>query len=150
MREASIWTVAIVFIGLAVLVPMINVGYEGTARPVEQTNESITVDYDTPVGVDEPGYALGFEPGAVVYNASGSVLANGTDYQWHPSNGTVTWSNTTATSDGETAQISYEYQAPPEDARNVSTILHPFEPVLGLLVLVVGVGAAFKYGTGGF
>lgn len=150
MREASIWTVAIVFIGLALLVPMVNVGYESTAQTATTVNESVTVNYTSPSAVDPPDYALSLEPNATVYNSTGSELTNGTDYTWHPNNGTVVWANTSATTSGETAAVTYDYRAPPRDARNARQVLHAMEPVLGLLVLVVGAAAAFKYGTGGF
>jgi hypothetical protein len=93
--------------GVIALIVILGVGavafapaYADGADRQSVTNESITVA--------ESG--LEYDDTVSVTNSSGAELAAGTDYDWNATAGNVTFQNTSATSDGETATISYQYR----------------------------------------
>jgi hypothetical protein len=101
--------------GVIALIIILGVGavafapaYADGADRQSVTNESITVDYSGPQSVAESG--LEYDDTVSVTNSSGAELAAGTDYDWNATAGNVTFQNTSATSDGETATISYQYR----------------------------------------
>ena len=116
MANRGLFTILIVLLGLGILFAGgMNIGYETATDEFTVTNESITVDYTEPVPVDEPDVDLvTYNETVNVYNSTDALLESDTDYVWHADNGTVEWIDTNATTDGETATISYDYDAPPE------------------------------------
>lgn len=147
VRDTTVWTLAVVILFIAMVLPGLNAaGNDNTElQTVEQ--EPVTVDYDSPTAVDPPNEAFGFEGGATVFNTSGAELVNGTDYEWHPSNGTITWFDTTETTDGETGSATYEFSARTERTRGINGVMAILAQVWPLLILFAGVGAAMKYGS---
>ena len=92
-------------------------------RDFSVTNESVTVDFSNATPVDSTDVAVSFNDSVTVYNSSDTELTNGTDYEWHPGNGSVSWFDTPNLVDGETATISYTHQAPSEGSRELGGVL---------------------------
>jgi len=101
---------------------------------VAVTDESITVDYDREVSVNESGLEYN-EP--VTITNDGTTLQEGTDYEWNATTGNVTWYNTTSTSEGDQAEIDYEYEAVTEESQQLAQLVSIFEIPLALLVLLL-------------
>lgn len=148
VRENSLWAFAVVILFLAVVVPSLNFAANDNTVIETVDNESVTVDYSQASQVDPPTEAVSFEPNASVYNSSDAELVNGTDYQWNPSDGTIDWFDTANTTDGESASVTYDYQARTQRTRDLSGVMEVIAVPLGLLTLIAGVGAAFRYGGG--
>lgn len=106
-------------------------------------NETVTVDYDSDIDLG-PDHAYNFSDTVEVRNSSDAVLEEGTDYEWNATDGTLRFLNSSATSEGESATVTYEYQAQTAETRTVGTTLSPFAQFLGMLffvVVVVGTAA---------
>lgn len=148
VRDTTVWTLAVVFLFVAVVLPGLNAAGNDNTALLSVENESVTVDHGNVTAVDPPHEALGFEPNATVFNESGAELVNETDYTWHPSNGTVEWFNTANTTDGETATITYEFTARTERTRGINRVMSVLGNAwFGVILLIVGVGATMKYGS---
>lgn len=81
------------------------------ATTVYSNTDDVTVDYSTDVEVTPERNATSFLDNETVTNSTGAQLVEGTDYDWNTSTGAITFYNTTATTDGNTATASYEYNA---------------------------------------
>lgn len=146
MARKMLWTFFVVVVGVGLLFGAgLNQAHDNRAEPTTVTNESITVDYTQSVPVDKAGDVDGFDGGATVFNASGAELVNGTDYEWHPSNGSVTWINTTATSSGEDASITYTFFEQSEADATATEVGGVFG--LGVLFLSLLLAGKFVIGT---
>lgn len=106
------------------------------------TNESITVDYTDQQPVAESGVT--YDQTVTVYNSSGAELAAGTDYAWNATAGNVTFSNTSATSDGATATISYQYRAASEQHETRAHIAGFVGQALTWLLVLLAGGYVFR------
>jgi hypothetical protein len=122
MANRGLFTILIVFLGLGILFAGgMNTGYDNASTEYDVVNESITVDYSATVSVDESGES--YSDTVDVYNDSGAELTDGTDYDWNATDGNVTWFNTSATVDGETATISYSYTAKSGQTTAMGTVI---------------------------
>jgi len=146
--KGNVWTVVVIALALAFLVPVINVGY---ANATEQrvANESTTVDYSS-------NYTLGQQAvdsyGELTVRANAAELTNGTDYVFHPNNGngTIDWQDTAATSDGDPATLNYTYQVHDQGTEDQRQILATIGPWIGTLLLVAVAGTIVRFLGGGF
>lgn len=107
-----------------------NAAYADSGQIQEVNNESITVDYSQSVAVDEDGF--NYSDSVTVRNSNDTVLEEGVDYSWDAGNGTVEWFNTSATSDGEAASISYSVEQRNQATKVAAAAIKP----LGQLVWV--------------
>lgn len=148
VRENSLWAFAVVILFLAVLVPSLNFAANENTEIRTVDNESVSINFTEPSEVDPDLEALGFEPNATVFNSSDAQLVNGTDYVWRPTNGTIRWFDTANTTDGEAATTTYDFKARTQRTRDISGIMFVFGEALPYLVIIAGVGAAFRYGGG--
>lgn len=138
MANRGLFTLLILFVGLGILFAGgMNVGYEQGWPEETVTNESITVDYSQAVAVDTQPDPVEYGGTVTVYNTTGAELAAGTDYDWHAENGTVTWYDTNATADGETASITYDYATPTEDQEAAGGVVKVVGIVLVLLLILL-------------
>jgi outer membrane lipoprotein-sorting protein len=148
MTKGNAWTVLVVFLLLGVGAAAINTGASPEEVRETKTNETATIDYDTNTTLG-PDYAVNYSDTITVY-ANGSELAAGTDYQYNSTSGVVDWLNTTATSDGDTAKVSYSFGKQTASTRINSDLLETYGGYLGLFGLFVAVGMLWKFtGTGG-
>lgn len=113
---------------------------------VNVTNETATVDYDTPTTLDEHEFYLTYDESSIaVRNSSNESLTAGTDYEFAASNGTVTWLNTTNTSEGNTAYVDYNATYHPQEARLARTVVESgllLAVFLPFVVLALGIAGA--------
>lgn len=100
---------------------------------VTQTNESVVIDYSgsTRVSAATDRYTVGFYDNETVYNQSGSQLVEGTDYTWNTSTGRIAFQNTSNTSDGNTANITYAYDQNVEEIRQSEPVIHRIIDAVG-------------------
>lgn len=106
------------------------------------TNESITVDYTSPQSVSESG--LEYDDTVAVYNSSGAQLDAGADYEWDATAGNVTFQNTSTTSDGETATVTYQYRAASEQHETRAGIAGFVGQALTWLLVLLAGGYVFR------
>jgi hypothetical protein len=144
----TIWTVAVLMLGLALMVPLINGAFSAGAVPAV-ANETATIDFNT-------NYTLG-EQDVTRYNdldidANGSQLENGTDYIFRPDdgNGTVDWQNTAAISSGDTATVNYSFAAHDQTTETQRDIIGLFGPWIGLFALVAAAFTITRWLGGSF
>jgi len=144
MPTRSTYTVLIVLIGVGLLFAGgMNVAYQHSGTQYTIANETHTVDYTADSSVNTPERTFSHD-NTVSVTANGSTLSRGTDYEWNSSTGTLTWLNTTATSEGDTALVDYAYEAPTEGTQERRDILASLAQLLPYGALAVGVFAAIK------
>lgn len=148
MPRQSIFAIVAVVLLIGVAGAALGQSDRQAAEPQSVTNESLTVNYSAPTAVDNGEPRYGWNDSVTVYNASGNQLQDGTDYEWNSSTGEVTWFNTSATTDGETASISYTYEQRDATTAGLASLFGGGYYVLGLLVLVIGIGLVREL-TGG-
>ena len=137
------------FFGVVALLVILGIGavafvpaYTAGGEPVSVVNESVTVDYSTAQSVDESG--LQYEDSVTVHNASGDVLDAGTDYEWNETTGDVTFLNSSATTDGESAAISYQYRQTSAEHDAVAWTTNALGTVLTWGLIILGAGYVFR------
>lgn len=109
-----LWTLIVLLLGVFLLgVGGMQAGYDNATEAFTVTDEAVTVDYDAETNLSKSGQAESFNE-SITVSVDGATLQEGADYEWHPSRGNVSWINSTATVDGETAFIDYTYQDHPE------------------------------------
>lgn len=140
--------VALLAILTAVLgmgIGVISAEYQATPTHVETVeNETITQDVGNWTAVDaadDPGVTQ-FYDNESAYNPTGDPLVEGTDYDW-AANGSVTFYNTSNTSDGAQASITYSYDARPEQASAMMGPIAVLFDISSVFPLVIIAGAAF-------
>lgn len=146
--KGNLWTIAVLFIGLLVLLPAVNVAFADAAQSAA-ANESTTVDHST-------NYTLGVtnveEYTALNVSANDTELTNGTDYLFDPSNATIDWQDTSATSDGDDAAVNYTYTYYDDTTQTVESTLATVGvwvgyaavmAVLGYLLLLIPGGSGW-------
>lgn len=151
MRESGLFTLAVVFLFVALLLPAANIASSGeeSTQLESVVNETIEVNYSAAQAVDPSTEALSFEPNATVFNDTGAELVNETDYTWRPSNGTIAWVDTANTTDGESANVTYNYTGRDATARGGERVFSIFGgTVAGVLLLLAGLGATWRIALG--
>lgn len=144
----------LVSVGAILVIGVLILGSVYAATPVDtkfQDDEQVTIDFQNNTQLD-PGEDV-FEWGAsstvTVNNSSGHTLTEGTDYEYYQSNGTIKWYNTADTSDGETATVDYEYEAPKQMAQSViGPLASSFD--LGAVLPIVMVAGMILFYLRGF
>jgi len=137
---ANSWFDMLVLVGLVVVAGAgLQLAYASGAPAETVQNETLTVDSGGTSAVAED---------AVRYNESVTIVSNGTtleqgaDYTWDRWDGIVSWTNDTSATDGESAEITYQYERPNEQTKGLASLLFTVRDVLPwLLVLVICVGA---------
>lgn len=140
-----------------VLIAVAGIAWAGGAAysdvPDEVTTTSTTVEQN--VGgetlVATPPYATTIYDNETIVTESDVTLTEGTDYDWNSSEASITWYNTTDTTDGANATLTYSYAAKPDAARQGEDIMQPLLtralPAALLLVVgftIVGVGLGLR------
>jgi len=135
--------------GVVALVLILGIGaiafapaYEAGGERVSVANESLTVDYDTNQSVDESG--LRYDSTVTVRNASGVELNRGTDYEWDADNGTVAFANSSATSGGDEATITYAYRRATDQGRTIAGVLSGLGQFLTWALFLLAGGYVFR------
>lgn len=128
--------------GIFAIIAVASAGWAGTPEHVESVqNESITMDVGSYHSVDEANrtaFVSAFDNETV--RSGNNTLAEGQDYQWNASDGTIKFLNSTDTSDGQSAEIDYAFEAKSEDAakwHGPPSALISVLPVFALAAVVV-------------
>lgn len=139
----SIAQVAVVILLLALSIPALATAYDYAGTPFEY-EETLTVDYSNESPVSENATIEGYGDNETI-SVDGTQLVEGTDYAWNTSSGNVTWYNTSNTTSGDSARVSYRaYQRTAESAM-AWTIISPFMALFGLYGLIVSVRALWQF-----
>ena len=139
----SIAHVAVVVLLLGLAVPALATAHDYAGTPY-QYEENLAVDYTTASSVSEGATQEGYSENVTVV-VDGTTLTEGQDYDWNPGTGAVTWYNTTDTTDGSTAHITYTaYQRTPATAA-AWTIIAPLMSLFGVFGLVAAVRTLWSY-----
>lgn len=150
MPKGNLWTLAVIAVVLAVLLPAANIAYADSTHQQTKTNESVTVSYTGTIQVSEDAFE--YNDTVTLLNASGSELVDGTDYEWYPENGTLEYYNTTNTEEGNTNHVTYDYFTHDQATLDASFILDLFGDWSGILIMIAAIGALLGLlfrGTGG-
>lgn len=140
-----LWTLIVLLLGVFMLgVGGMQAGYDNATESFEITGEAATVDYDQETSLSKSGEAESFNE-SITVTVDGSELAEGTDYEWHPSRGNVSWINTSATTEGDSASIDYEYTDHPEATQFSFDMFH----IVLLFVAFMMLYVSLKWVLGG-
>lgn len=140
-----LWTLIVLLLGVFLLgVGGMQSGYDNATEAFTVTGEAANVDYDTEYNLSKSGEAESFNE-SIVVRANGTVLTEGSDYEWHQSRGNVSWINSSATSAGDAASIDYEYQDHPEGTEFSFNMFH----LMLLFISFMMVYVALKWVLGG-
>jgi len=133
------------FFGVVALLMILGIGavafggvYANGGAPERVDNETVTVDYSSPQSVQQSG--LSYDDRVTVRNGSGAVLDAETDYQWNATSGEVTFLNTSATTSGGDATITYQYRAETDTHQSTGRVISMLSTFLtwGLILLAGG------------
>lgn len=127
-------------IGLVMMPFAINAATEQAATQTQVTGVEIPVRINETVEVPAPEDALNWSH-TVTIEISGQPTIDGNDYEWHASNGTVFWHNTSQTRNADNATIDYSYgvlESGPTSA--MASIFGFLANIWALLALVAAAG----------
>jgi len=138
----TIAQVAVVLLLLVLAVPALATAHEFAGTPLDY-EETLTVDYTSDSSVSENATVEGYSE-TVNISANGEQLTEGTDYRWNESAGTVTWLDTSATSDGDSATINYQAHQRTGETALAWTVISPLMGLFGLFALISSVRAVWE------
>lgn len=109
-------------------------------QPKTITNETLVQQVDTwqLVSKSTQEFTAGFKQNVTVYNATGTKLTEGTDYQWNSTDGAISFEDTPSTNDGANANITYTYYENTESVKTISGPLGVITTTLGRSGYIVG------------
>lgn len=142
---------SIVVVGAMLLIGLIVVGaiYD-TSGQDELLNTTATVDYGNSTTLDAGEEVFEWDSTVTVTNSSGTVLTDGTDYDWYPGNHSVVWYNTSQTTDGESVTVEAGYTSPTDDAESALGNIAAGFDLGSILPIVLPAGAVLAYLMGNF
>lgn len=147
--KGNLWQVAVVALVLALVFPALNIAQTDASE--NTTSETLIIEEGTNSTVSEEADRYGSDP---TIESESQTLVEDEDYAWYEDTGTVEWLNSTTTTDGAEATITYTYWFTTEETSIVEdAVLTPLGAVVGLLLLITGVGALFAmidFGGGSF
>lgn len=126
-----------------------SVAFNDAALTYSVGGEEITQDVGGDVEVPTEGEVVNFYDNETVYNSTGTVLEEGTDYDWDTQNGSVHFYDTESTSDGSIATVDYAYDAVDEDTSALAGVLNYGFYALLLGVVFIGGAKVVTFITGG-
>lgn len=140
----TIAQVAVVVLLLSLSVPALATAYDYAGTPFEYS-ENATVDYGNTTSVDEAATVEGYSQNITITSPTGKTLVEGTDYEWDPGAGEISWYDSANTNEGDTVRLDYSaYQRTGETAL-AWDILSPLMGLFGLFGLTVSVRALLEY-----
>lgn len=148
----DIWRFAVLALFAVTILLGANAAYASPDATVLESvdNERLTVNYSVDSSVDGAQYARSYLDNETIVEAdNGNTLEDGVDYEWDTTTGNVTWYDTAETDPGENVTINYTYWRPTDGTRLTAGIMGIFGGLLGVLLLVVGVGAMWNISGGG-
>jgi ABC-type glycerol-3-phosphate transport system permease component len=142
---SNTFKVLVALVMLAVVLPSFAVAFD-EGRALHFNNETTTVNYatDYTVSVVERYDPVMYDNETVVdTDAGGGALVEGTDYDFFPSNGTLRWYNTNATTGGDEAYIGYYSTTQTAEQQLITSLLVAVSVAVAFLVLLVAVSYTF-------
>lgn len=132
--KLAVFMLAFTFLAIG----LASVSYAGTPATelYSDQNESVEVDYGNWSQLDQTFGAVYYD-NETVENFQGQTLAEGTDYQYEPNNTSITFYDTSKTTDGETAYVDYPFLARPAMIRQA---VQTFGGIFRILGVVGGMG----------
>ncbi|RLM53185.1 hypothetical protein DVK02_14950 [Halobellus sp. Atlit-31R] len=137
--KSTLFGLAAVLLLLVVAAPAVNVAYNTAGSPAPVVNESVTVAYDDRVAVAADGTRYSE---SITVRADGDRLDRGTDYRWTATNGTIELLNTSATTSGQSAQVTYDVYERGAATEAFATIFNFVGRAGFLVLLLIGAGLA--------
>lgn len=104
-------------------------------------SEPVTVDYSSSTNVSEEGLRYDDE---VSVTSNGTALREDVDYDWDQRNGTISFTNTSATTAGESVTVSYEYRQAGQRQQTVAAVVNALGLPLVLLLFLLAGGYVFR------
>lgn len=147
--KGTLWSMAVVAVFLAVVLPAANIGYYNATSTSTVFNESGTVDYSQPVAVNNTDLTVRYLNNETVYDKNGQELIEGTDYDWNTSSGEITFYDTVSTNDGENFTIDYAYETRTDTTTDIAALISPWGAFLGIFFFVVVISALLGMLFGG-
>lgn len=116
--------VFVIFVGGAFAAYQVaDLGQDDAAKNLKTVeNESISqqVGIWQLVSKSTDRYTAGFNDTVTVYNSSDVELEEGTDYEWNETDGAIYFYDTASTTDGNSANITYDYYENTEEVKEIS------------------------------
>ncbi|MFB6201304.1 MAG: hypothetical protein ABEI98_04765 [Halorhabdus sp.] len=138
----SVAQLAVVLLLLVLAVPTLATAYDRAGTPFK-FEEQVTVDYSNPSSVDANATSEGYGTDPTI-TADGVVL-NDTAYDWNASAGSITWYNTSQTTNGQQATIEYRAYQRTQETELAWTVTAPLMGLFGLFGFVAAVRTLWSY-----
>lgn len=138
--KGNLWTVIVVALALALLLPVTNAGLDRTAVN-ESATDSLVVDYNESSELSvQPADIYEYDTLNVTQN--GTLLTEGEEYRFDESAGAIDWINDSSNlvSEGDEATAEYVYRDHDQDTSAVAGVLEQLALPLGFLLMMVAVG----------
>lgn len=108
--KGNLWTVIALALALAVLVPVVNIGFANAAQN-GVANESTAIDFSQNYTLEEsPDDVFEYGNFTVIDEGSGNELVRGSDYLIDETAGELDWQDTVNTTDGNQSSVNYTYE----------------------------------------
>jgi len=138
----SVAQLAVVILLLILAVPTLATAYDSAGTP-HAFEEQVTIDYSSTTSVDANATGEGYGSDPTI--TAGGTALNDSAYAWNASAGTITWYNTSQTSDGQQATIEYRAYQRTAETEASWTIIAPLMGLFGLFGLVASVRTLWSY-----
>lgn len=135
---------AVVILLLGLSVPGLMTAYDFAGTPIEY-EQSATIDVNGETVVEEGATLENYGDEISVRASDGAELAPYRDYRWNETDGTVTWLNSSNTTDGESATITYEAHQRTVETETAWNILTPLFSLFGLFAFVASLRTLWSY-----
>ena len=148
--RGSLWTIAVIVVFLALLVPAMGFAFEGALSQDTIEDEPVTLSTEENVSVDPPNDAEEFSQDIELVDADGEELTEGVDYVWNSTTGEI--ETLESNLDNETVEATYAYEYYAEETTDVMAVLGIIDGWIVALLLFVAMGAMMAWSNfgGGF
>lgn len=126
---------AVVIILLGLAVPGLMTAYDFAGTPIEY-EQSATVDVGGETDVEQNTTLEDYGEDVTVRTADGDELEVYRDYRWDDTNGTVSWLDSSNTTDGGSAKIVYRAHQRTAQTETVWDVISPLFVLFGLFTFV--------------
>lgn len=135
--RGNLWTIAIIIVFLAMMLPAVSIGFEGAENREDIENEPLTLIYQEPVPVEYADYATNDTGDVTIVDSEGEELTVGEDYEWDSGNVTALQSNL----DDETVLVNYTIEIRTDETTAVGQVLGVFDGWIAIVLLFAAIGS---------
>jgi len=139
----SVAQLAVVILLLMLSVPTLATAHELAGTPLEY-EETTSVSYASDYSVAQNATVEGYSE-TVTVTVDGQTLNASDDYAWDASTGTLSFVNSSATTAGDDATVSYAAYQRTEETQTAWLLIAPFMGLFGLFSLVSAVRVLWSY-----